>query len=199
MIDVTSDMKKVDSKVTELFRNLMRLFRNVTTIYIFSRSMNQDIIINLASGAIAGSIADLSTHPLSSKNDHSFSVYYFHSNILLPFIFLAIKTRLQCQGASSHSSVPTVLYKGPLTALSSIIRYEGVLSLYKGVGIVIASAAPAQALYFLGYESCKSVLGGVNESSLASSFIAGCNAQLFASCIWVPMDVVKERLQVRSI
>ena len=86
-----------------------------------------------------------------------------------------------------------MMYSGPITALSSIIRQEGILSLYKGVGIVIASAAPAQALYFLGYESCKVVIG---TESIASSFIAGCNAQLFASCIWVPMDVVKERLQV---
>jgi hypothetical protein len=87
------------------------------------------------------------------------------------------------------------MYSGPITALSSIIRQEGIISLYKGVGIVIASAAPAQALYFLGYESCKRVIG---TESIASSFIAGCNAQLFASCIWVPMDVVKERLQVNG-
>ena len=35
------------------------------------------------------------------------------------------------------------------------------------------------------------------ESSI-SSFVAGCTAQLCASCIWVPMDVVKERLQVEG-
>lgn len=29
--------------------------------------MDKDVIVNLLSGAIAGTIADLSTHPLSSK------------------------------------------------------------------------------------------------------------------------------------
>jgi hypothetical protein len=81
-----------------------------------------------------------------------------------------------------------------MDALVTIIRNEGIFSLYKGIGVVIAPAAPAQALYFAGYESFKSLSG----NSAVSSFGAGCSAQLCASFIWVPMDVVKERLQIEG-
>jgi hypothetical protein len=126
-----------------------------------------DIVINLISGAVAGGISDISTHPLST-----------------------VKTRLQCQGAGA-----IVRYSNPFTAFTSIIRTEGFATLYKGVGIVVASAAPAQALYFSGYETCKRFVG---KESAVGSFAAGCTAQLWASVIWVPMDIVKERLQVEG-
>lgn len=46
----------------------LRIFRNLTTVAKSKQLvMYQDIITNLLSGAIAGSIADLSTHPLSSE------------------------------------------------------------------------------------------------------------------------------------
>lgn len=87
---------------------------------------------HLISGAIAGVISDVSTHPFST-----------------------IKTRLQVQGATG--GVSTVMYKGPLSALASIVRTEGVMSLYKGVGIVVLAAAPSQALYFGGYETVRTL------------------------------------------
>ena len=67
-----------------------------------------------------------------------------------------IKTRLQCQGATIQTSLSnSIRYGGPIDAFMSIVRNEGVLSLYKGIGVVIGAAAPAQALYFAGYESFK--------------------------------------------
>ena len=57
---------------------------------------------------------------------------------------------------------------------------------------MLAAAAPAQGLYFVGYESSKSML----PKTPWSSFVAGVCAQLCGSVAWVPMDVVKERLQV---
>ena len=49
-----------------------------------------------------------------------------------------------------------------------------------------------KALYFCGLEACKAVL----PTHPAASFMAGVGAQLCGSVAWVPMDVVKERLQV---
>lgn len=126
-----------------------------------------DVIINLISGAVAGAVSDSLTHPLST-----------------------IKTRLQCQGAGA-----TVTYSNPITAFASIMRTEGAGALYKGIGIVVASAGPAQALYFSGYETCKQFF---DKESAIGSFAAGCTAQLWASFVWVPMDIVKERLQVEG-
>lgn len=126
----------------------------------------------LIAGALSGVIADVSTHWLST-----------------------VKTRLQCQGAAvSSAGAVSTLYRGPISACYHIARNEGLGALYKGVGIVVLAAAPAQALYFLGYETFKAAAG----DSVFSSFGAGMCAQLSASCIWVPMDVVKERLQLEG-
>jgi len=79
-----------------------------------------------------------------------------------------------------------------------IIREEGWTRLYAGFGTV-AVAAPARALYFAGYEFSKrqgDKLLGPNHP--ATAFLSGPIAQLSGSLLWVPMDVVKERLQVQK-
>merc|ERR1711971_171687 len=53
---------------------------------------------------------------------------------------------------------------------------------------------PAQGLYFGAYELIKSSLG--DGRSATGNFVAGVCAQLCGSVVWVPMDVVKERLQL---
>ena len=120
----------------------------------------------------AGVVADLITHPVST-----------------------VKTRLQVQGASRAGTGSLVQYRGIWHATSSIARAEGAAGLYKGVGIVVASAAPAQGLYFVGYDAARAALP---KDYALSNFAAGCAAQLCGSLFWVPMDTVKERLQVEG-
>lgn len=104
-----------------------------------------------------------------------------------------MKTRLQCQGAAgAGGKIP--LYKGFFSGFAHIVKNEGALSLYRGLGIVVAAAAPGQALYFAGYESVRAV----TVSNPISNFGAGVCAQLLGSLAWVPMDVVKERLQIEG-
>ena len=74
---------------------------------------------------------------------------------------------------------------------------EGVGALYKGVGVVVATAAPAQGLFFLGNDTAREALRP-HLPAAAASFAAGCVAQLCGSLCWVPMDTVKERLQVEG-
>lgn len=121
---------------------------------------------------MAGSFADVLTHPLST-----------------------IKTRIQVQGCGggSHGALH---YRGVSHALWQILRTEGPLALYRGLGAVVVGAGPAQGLYFGGYEAAKGVLG--SGQSTAGNFAAGVCAQFCGSLAWVPMDVVKERLQVEG-
>jgi len=136
------------------------------------KNKNNVIISQLCSGAVAGVFSDVLTHPFST-----------------------IKTRLQVQGATSAiSNGATEIYSGPISALTSICRKEGFRSLYKGVGVVVVAAAPSQALYFGGYETVKRLAG----DHPLSIFAAGCAAQLCGSLAWVPMDVIKERLQIEG-
>eukprot|EP00931_Biecheleriopsis_adriatica_P014087 TRINITY_DN11572_c0_g1_i2.p1 TRINITY_DN11572_c0_g1~~TRINITY_DN11572_c0_g1_i2.p1 ORF type:complete len:254 (+),score=38.99 TRINITY_DN11572_c0_g1_i2:35-796(+) len=123
-------------------------------------------------GSLAGITADVITHPLST-----------------------IKTRIQVQGSGGGSHGATT-YGGVCSGLLQILRAEGPVALYRGLGAVLFGAAPAQGLYFGGYETAKGFLGG-GQSGIGN-FSAGICAQLCGSLVWVPMDVIKERLQVEG-
>lgn len=127
---------------------------------------------NLSCGCISGIIADVATHPVST-----------------------VKTRLQVQGCGGgqHGAVK---YSGVTSAFWQILKAEGPVALYRGLGGVIFAAAPAQGMFFGGYEAAKAVLG--KGQSSAGNFAAGVFAQLCGSLCWVPMDVVKERLQIEG-
>uniref|UniRef100_A0A7S1UI93 Mitochondrial carrier protein n=1 Tax=Phaeomonas parva TaxID=124430 RepID=A0A7S1UI93_9STRA len=94
------------------------------------------------------------------------------------------------------------VYRNPFEAFMRILQTEGVGALYKGVGAVVVAAAPAQGLYFMSYELCRDAIGAFGgegmRQSAAGTFVAGAFAQLGGSVAWVPMDVVKERLQVEG-
>ena len=134
-----------------------------------------EALATLVSGSISGAVADAITHPIST-----------------------VKTRLQVQGAAASvqqgGKQLMTMYRGPFHAASTIVRTEGVAALYTGLGAVLAAAAPGQALYFGGYEALKGALG----AHPLASFSAGVGAQLCGSIAWVPMDVVKERLQIQG-
>mmetsp|Transcript_104087 Transcript_104087/g.315941 ORF Transcript_104087/g.315941 Transcript_104087/m.315941 type:complete len:294 (+) Transcript_104087:84-965(+) len=131
-----------------------------------------DVLQQVACGCAAGIVADVITHPLST-----------------------VKTRLQVQG-SGGGGHGAVAYRGVTHALATIVRSEGIGALYRGLGAVLVGAAPAQGLYFGGYESAKALLGA--GQSGVGNFAAGVCAQLCGSICWVPMDVIKERLQVEG-
>ena len=82
-------------------------------------------------------------------------------------------------------------------AATSIVRTEGAGALYKGLGVVVATAAPAQALFFLGLDATNDALKPRLPPAVAS-FAAGFCAQLCGSMLWVPMDTIKERLQIEG-
>ena len=121
---------------------------------------------SLLSGSIAGIVADVATHPLGT-----------------------VKTRLQVQGASASS---LTRYGGVAQGLTRILTKEGVGALYKGVGVVVATAAPAQGLFFLGNDSPRPpaapARGGRQPAGRGS---------LRVLC-WVPMDTVKEGCRSRA-
>ena len=123
-------------------------------------------------GNIAGMIADLVTHPIGT-----------------------IKTRLQVQGASSGASLAQ--YSSIGDAARRILAAGGVGALYQGVGVVVATAAPAQGLFFLGNDLSRAMLAP-HCSPAATNFASGFFAQLCGSLLWVPMDTIKERLQIEG-
>jgi len=64
----------------------------------------------------------------------------------------------------------------------------GVRGLYRGVGVTVACAGPASAVFFCTYETAQERLGSVVLASVAGE-VAG-------SVVRVPADLVKQRLQM---
>ena len=104
-----------------------------------------------------------------------------------------IKTRMQAIPAPGVKLSNTVA-----TAMSSIIRKEGFMGLYSGVGTVAVGAGPSHGLYFVVYEYMKNFLGASNDDThrpLETS-VAAAIATVIADGFMTPLDVVKQRLQL---
>jgi hypothetical protein len=138
--------------------------------------MREDTATMIA-GAAAGAAARVPLHPIDT-----------------------CKAKLQVQvrtvaaaKAAPFSSLPA--------ALLSVGRTEGLRGLYRGfVGSVIG-AVPAACLYFTVYEATKKQLQShptVAAMPSLTHFVGGFAAESVSCVLWVPIDVVKERLQVQS-
>lgn len=100
-----------------------------------------------------------------------------------------IKARLQV-GAHSRSIA---------SEFKSVLAVDGVLGLYRGFGITFLASAPGTLLYFNSYEAAKRLVGGSDSNpDVVSTSLAGVAAEVVACVLFVPVDVVKERLQVQS-
>ena len=113
------------------------------------------------------------------------------------------KAKLQVQRPSSSASASSPL---PFSNVLSCLRYtyqrEGIRGLYAGFPIAFFGSAPAACLYLTSYELNKrwlSELPGTKELPQAlQHFTAGLLAETFSCVLWVPIDIVKERMQVQS-
>ncbi|EGC39867.1 hypothetical protein DICPUDRAFT_85907 [Dictyostelium purpureum] len=130
-------------------------------------------LLYILTGATSGLVADSLMHPIDT-----------------------IRARIQIEKVGKSQ------YRGTFHALNHIIKNEGASYLYKGFPIVATATVPAHALYFLGYEYSKSLmidkLGPKWGDSAISHFTAGFIADALGSLVWVPMDIIKQRLQVQT-
>eukprot|EP00249_Psilotum_nudum_P017707 c26451_g1_i4 orf=314-1342(-) len=105
-----------------------------------------------------------------------------------------LKTRMQVlasAGGSVHSALSA--------AFVSIMKQEGTFGLYRGIGAMGLGAGPAHAVYFAVYEFCKEKFGGnMDGHHPLAHGIAGVLATVASDAVFTPMDVVKQRLQLRS-
>lgn len=110
-----------------------------------------------------------------------------------------IKTRMQALGPMGTSGVRAPPHSTIAKAVSSIMRREGASGLYRGIGAMGLGAGPAHAVYFAVYEAAKSKLGGNRKGHhpLAHG-MAGAIATVASDAVLTPMDVVKQRLQLRD-
>jgi len=104
-----------------------------------------------------------------------------------------VKARLQ--------GVDGTRYRGIAHCLKLTYVEEGVRGLYRGFGAVAAVGTPAVCIYISSYEVFKGLMldSGSDQKDLAfvGHFCAGMGAEAMSCLLFVPVDVVKERLQVQ--
>lgn len=143
--------------------------------------MEPDLLQSMLGSATAGIISRIFTHPLDTA-----------------------KARLQAQQIKSIKTQSVQTYHGPIDVLRKTARAEGMRGLYRGFGAIFVGGTPGTVIYLSGYEQAKKRLSSRNENQPQSRgmdflvhFASGMLAETLACVIYVPVDVVKERLQVQ--
>lgn len=130
---------------------------------------------DLAAGLTAGAAQDALLHPLDTL-------------------------RARLNAAPHHTSANA----SPLTALAAealaLMRADGLRGLYRGYAVALLGCGPANALYFSTYHASRRRLHGADahegSASAARDALAGLSAEVVANCVYTPVDVVKQRMQV---
>lgn len=103
-----------------------------------------------------------------------------------------VKSRMQLQGTQNTKAV----YNSTLHAFQRILAQEGVPGFYRGFSAIVFGVIPANMTYFGGYEMGKRF---VPESwGFGRDIAVGAVAQVLAGVVFTPLDVIKERMQVRA-
>lgn len=133
-----------------------------------------DILSNALGSATAGFVSRCLTHPLDTA-----------------------KARLQA------GSQKTYYYTGSLDVLKQTIKTEGLGGLYRGFSAVVIGGTPGTILYLCSYDIIKQFLNDKStttkqpKDSFLIHFTSGMLAESLACIVYVPVDVVKERMQVQ--
>jgi hypothetical protein len=106
-------------------------------------------------------------------------------------------------------------FRGPIDVILQTYRNEGIRALYGGFGAVIVGGTPGTVLYITGYaffrDSITSIISNQNKSVNITAvseiplgqqffvhFSSGMLAEAVTCTIYVPVDVVKERMQIQQ-
>lgn len=103
-----------------------------------------------------------------------------------------LKTRMQALVSCPNQTV------GLRHAFTSLIKKEGPLGFYRGIGAMSLGAGPAHAAYFSVYEFCKEYFSKGDPNNSAAHAVSGVCATVASDAVFTPMDVVKQRLQLSS-
>jgi solute carrier family 25, member 44 len=122
------------------------------------------------------------------------NLYYVITNVLLyPADLLA--TRLQADRFMPHHNLKL------LRIAKEIHVKEGLRGLYRGFGTSLVASQPGQYLYFISYEVSNQILrdklfGPNSQYGWVNNGIAGIIAEAVSALVYLPADLVIQRLQV---
>jgi len=130
----------------------------------------------VVAGAVAGLAQDLVMHPVDT-----------------------IHARLQVLPSSSPN---------PLSAFLNVVRItlqgEGLRGFYSGYSTIFVFTMPVNAVYFTSFKLFQRELLGHRPHSralpeTAAHLLAGLGAEVCASFLWTPFDIIKQQLQIGPV
>ena len=139
--------------------------------YISAETDMQSISRRLVAGGAAGMVACTIAYPLD-----------------------LIRTRLAAQSEK-------LLYDGALDAVKKIVREEGAVGLYRGLGATLLQVTPSLGINYAAYETARSkYMKHWNEEqpTISMSLTCGSIAGLVSSTATFPLDLVRRRLQLQG-
>lgn len=97
-------------------------------------------------------------------------------------------------------ALPNSGYNGMGHAVATMVRTEGVVSLYKGLVPTLIGIAPYAALNFASYDLLKRYAyeGGRIQQSTVSNLLMGATAGTVAATVCYPLDTVRRRMQMKG-
>ncbi|KAM7516690.1 hypothetical protein LguiA_006273 [Lonicera macranthoides] len=110
-----------------------------------------------------------------------------------------VKTRLQVASKDAAE-------RNAFSVIKGLLKTEGVPGLYRGFGTVITGAVPARIIFLTALETTKVAafkmvepfkLSEPAQAAIANG-LAGMTASLFSQAVFVPIDVVSQRLMVQG-
>lgn len=90
-------------------------------------------------------------------------------------------------------------YREVRKAVKDMLKHEGYLSLWKGLGPSLLRDVPFSAIYWFGYEQMKAKVlqeRGSVKLTFAESFMSGAIAGSIAGVLTLPFDVIKTHRQI---
>ncbi|KAI9024080.1 mitochondrial carrier domain-containing protein [Hyaloraphidium curvatum] len=148
--------------------------------------------VHFVAGGAAGFCEALAMHPLDTiKCGTGISV--------VPF--LDATSHVLHVPAFEQGGAPAAVVKPPgmIATATGIVRKDGFLGLYRGLGAVVSGIVPKMAIRFFSFELYKDMLGRdpvTGKTSFWATFLAGLGAGTTESVLVVtPMDVLKIRVQ----
>uniref|UniRef100_A0A061SE49 Solute carrier family 25 (Mitochondrial phosphate transporter), member 23/24/25/41 n=1 Tax=Tetraselmis sp. GSL018 TaxID=582737 RepID=A0A061SE49_9CHLO len=97
-------------------------------------------------------------------------------------------------------ALPNHEYRGTVDAIRTMVRAEGLGSLYKGLAPTLVGIAPYAALNFASYDLLKSIVYSDpgRQQSTPTNLLLGASAGTVAATICYPLDTVRRRMQMKG-
>ncbi|KAL4571795.1 hypothetical protein LXL04_018560 [Taraxacum kok-saghyz] len=153
------------------YEQFKKLLKSVPRIGNNSESAAAEACVHFVGGGMSGITAAMATYPLD-----------------------LVRTRLAAQRS-------TIYYHGIGHALRTIIRDEGCIGLYKGLGATLLGVGPSIAISFSVYEMLRSnwKLHRPDDSTVMVSLACGSLSGIASSTATFPLDLVRRRKQLEGV